>query len=84
MVTGRLGAKLGQPGGNAVTSRAGNPLVTERLGAKLGAKLGATWGQHRNFEGGKAYGHWEAGGKAGGKARNFEGGEGFGNSLSGG
>ena len=51
-------------GGNALTLRAGKPLVTSRLGAKLGA----TWGQRRNFEGGKASGHWEAGGKAGGKA----------------
>ena len=31
-----------------------------------GNRLGATWGQRRNFEAGKASGHWEAGGKAGG------------------
>ena len=54
------GDKAGdKAGGNAVTLRARIPLVT--------AKLGATWGQRRNFEGGKASGHWEAGGKAGGK-----------------
>ena len=56
------------PGGNAITWKAGKPLVTGRLGTKLGAKLAASWGQRRNFEGGKTCGHWDAGGKAGGKA----------------
>ena len=46
-----LGSMFIYPGGNAITWKAGKPLVTGRLGTKLGAKLGPTWGQLRNFEG---------------------------------